>query len=144
MPIEHDCLNLCDQAVIAIQVRPPRLHHPDLRLREVVDDLHHPLTRRNKVGIEDRNKLTLRRLQPRIQRTRLVPIAICAVNVSHRLRVHPGKASRIPLDNLLRHDGRLVGRIVQYLTSKRSRGYSSLQHASISRSMTNCSLKIGS
>src|ERR1700754_4903162 len=70
--IQQDRLNLRQETVVAVQVSPPRLHHPDLRLREVMNHLHHPLSRRHKVRIEDRHKLALRYLEPLIKGSRLI------------------------------------------------------------------------
>ena len=37
MPVEQDCLNLREEAVVAVEMGPPRLHHADFRIVEVMD-----------------------------------------------------------------------------------------------------------
>ena len=83
-----------------------------------MDHLHHPLRRRHKVRIEDRDKLSTRDVQPLIQRARLIPMPVAAMQIHNRLRLHPGKPARIPLDDLPCHPGRLIGRIIQHLNLK--------------------------
>ena len=43
VPVEQDGFDLRQEAVVAVQVRPARLHHADLRLGEVMDHLHQPV-----------------------------------------------------------------------------------------------------
>ena len=61
--VEQDGLDLGQHAVVAVQVRPAGLHHADLGLGKVVDDLHEPVGRGHKVGVEDGDELALGHLE---------------------------------------------------------------------------------
>jgi hypothetical protein len=113
--IEQNRLDLGQEAVVAIQVRPSRLHHPNLRLREVMDYLHHPLSRRHKVRIEDCYKLAPCHIEALVERARLIPMPVAAMEIHNRLRLHPRKSAGIALDSLPRYFGCLIRRIVQHL-----------------------------
>ena len=118
VPIQQDRLHLGHKAVVPVQMGPPRLHHADPRLGKVVHHLHQPVRRRHKIRIEDRNQLASRGLQPRVQRARLVSMAVGAVQIHDRLRHQSRKSALIALHNLLRHFHRLVGRVVEQLDLK--------------------------
>ena len=81
MAIEQDGFHLSEKAVIAVEVSPAGLHHPDARFGKVVDDLHEPLRRRHEVSVEDRDELALGLLQTLIERARLVAVAVRAVQI---------------------------------------------------------------
>ncbi len=51
--IEEDGFDLGEEAVVAVEVGPAGLHHADLGLGKVMDDLHDPVRRGHEVGIED-------------------------------------------------------------------------------------------
>ena len=59
--VEHDGFNFGQERVVAVDVRPSRLHHADLRIGEVVDHLHQEIFRRDEVGVEDRDELAFGR-----------------------------------------------------------------------------------
>ena len=81
MPVEQDGLNPGQHAVFAIEVRPAGLHHADLGLSEVMDDLHDPVRRRHEVGIEDGDELAFGDLEAGIERTSLEAVTVGAVDV---------------------------------------------------------------
>ena len=64
VPVEQDGLDFRKKRVVAVQVRPARLHHADFRLGEVMDHAHEPVFRGNKVGVKDGDELALRGLHP--------------------------------------------------------------------------------
>jgi hypothetical protein len=74
--VEQDGLDLGQHAVVAVEVRPARLHHADLRLGEVVDHLHQPVGRRHKVGVEDGDELALGHLEAGIERPGLEAVRL--------------------------------------------------------------------
>ena len=54
--VEQNRFDLCEEAVVTVEMGPPGLHHADLRLGKVVDHLHQPVTRRHEVGVKDRDE----------------------------------------------------------------------------------------
>ncbi len=79
MAVEEDRLDLGEEAVVAIQVGPAGLHHSDGGFREVMDDLHDPLTGRDEVSVEDCDKLAARDLKPFVESSGFVSVAVAAV-----------------------------------------------------------------
>ena len=59
--VEQDGFNFGEERVVAVDVRPARLHHADLRIGEVVDHLHQEIFGRDEVGVEDGDELALGR-----------------------------------------------------------------------------------
>ena len=57
--VEQNGFDLRQQRIVAIDVRPARLHHADLRVGEMVDALEQKIARRHKIGIENRDELAL-------------------------------------------------------------------------------------
>ncbi len=108
--VEQDRLNLGQKRIAAVDVRPARLHHPDLGIGEVMDALEQKIRGRNKVGVENGNELALRRLQPLSQRPRLVALAVVAVMIGDRM---PKRG--IPLHQDACDLYGLVGRVVEQL-----------------------------
>ena len=53
MAIEQDRFDFGEKGIIAIDVRPPRLHHADIGFGEVVDGAHQKIFRHYEIGIED-------------------------------------------------------------------------------------------
>src|SRR5208283_3990482 len=81
MAVEQNRFDLGQQRVVAVDVRPARLYHPDLGVGEVVDTLEQKIGWRYKIGVKDSDEFTLCRFQSRLQSTRLVALAIVAVQV---------------------------------------------------------------
>ncbi len=79
--IEQNGLDLGKEAVVAVEMRPARLHHADLRIGKVMHNLHKPSSGRHKIGIEDGDKLARCHAQALSQRSRLEAMAIGPVNV---------------------------------------------------------------
>ena len=57
--VEEDGLDLGEEAVVAVEVRPTGLDHADAGFGEVVDDLAQPVGRGDEVGVEDGDELAL-------------------------------------------------------------------------------------
>ena len=89
---------------------PAGLHHPDLRIGEVMDGAHQKIFRRSEVGVENGNEFALRRLHPLRQRARFEALAIRAVMVGDGIAQR-----RIALHQTASHVDGLVGRVVQHL-----------------------------
>ena len=83
MAVEQNGFDLGQQRVVAVDVRPARLHHADLGIGEVMDALHQKVGRRNKIGVKDGDEFALCRFQSCLQSARLVALAIVAVQVNH-------------------------------------------------------------
>ncbi len=81
VPVEQDGLDLGQHAVVAVEVGPAGLHHADLGLGEVMDDLHEPVGRRHKVGVEDGDELAFGDLEAGIERAGFEAVTVGAVNV---------------------------------------------------------------
>ena len=85
MSVEQNGFYFRQKRIIPIDVRPPRLYHPNFRVGEVVNHLQQKIFCRSKVGIENGNILTLRCEHPILQRPGLVAFAIRAVNIRNRV-----------------------------------------------------------
>ena len=113
---------------------------PIVGLGKVVDHLHQPVGRRHKVGVEDGDELALGHLQAGVERAGLVAVPVGAMDVDD------GVAQR----GIARHDagGHLagfVGRVVEDLDLELvAAGTPWRRRPRSSRSITNCSLKMGS
>ncbi len=111
--VQQDGLDLRQHAVVAIEVRPARLHHAHLRLGKVVNHLHEPVGRWNKIGVEDGDKLAVSYFETRIERPGLIAVPVGAMDVDN------GMAERcVAGHNARGHFGRLIGRIVEHLDFK--------------------------
>src|SRR5512146_2272780 len=82
MSVEQDGLDVRQERVIPIQVRPPRLHHSDLRIGEMVDDLHQPILWWQEVGVEDGDELALTGPKPIRKCPSFIASAIGSVDIS--------------------------------------------------------------
>ena len=80
--VEQDRFDFGQKRIIAVNVRPARLHHADLGIGEVMDDLQQEVFRRSEIGVEDGDEFALRRFQSLGQRSRLVAFAIVAVMIA--------------------------------------------------------------
>ena len=79
--VEQDGLDLGQHAVVAVEVGPAGLHHADLGLGEVMDDLHEPVGRRNEVGVEDGDELAFGDFEAGVERSGLEAVTIGAMDV---------------------------------------------------------------
>ena len=140
MAVEKDGFNLGEQAVVAIEVRPAGLHHADGWIGEVMNDLHEPVGGWDEVGVEDGDEVAFGDFEAFVERSGFVAVAVGAVNVDDG--VAEGGVTR---DDLLGDLLRFVGGVVEDLDfGSLSAGYCMAQMASRRRSMTNCSLYMGS
>ena len=57
--IEQDGFDFGQKRIIAVDMRPARLHHADLRSGEVMDHAHDPVFRRHEVSVEDGDEFPL-------------------------------------------------------------------------------------
>src|SRR3981081_2889839 len=111
--IEQDRLDLREDGIVAVDVGPARLHHPDSRSSEVVDGAQQEVFRRSEVGVEDGDEFTLRRLHSFCQRSRLETLAVCTVMVAD------GMTKRgIALDQTARDFNGFVSGVVEHLYVK--------------------------
>ncbi len=85
MAIQQNGFHLREEGVVAIDVGPPRLHHADPWIREVMDGAQQKILRGREVGVKDSDELALRCLQTLGQRPRLEAFAIGAVIVADRI-----------------------------------------------------------
>src|SRR5437763_4766520 len=79
MSIEQDRFNFRKQRIVAIDMGPARLHHPNLWIGEVMDGAEQETFRRCEVSIEDGNELAFCHLHTFRQRTSFVAFAISAM-----------------------------------------------------------------
>ncbi len=91
-------------------MRPARLHHADLRLGEVVDHLHEPVGRRDKIGVEYGYELAFCHLESGIESAGLETMTVGAVYVNDGM-AQCGEA----LDNARGNFLGLVSRVVEDL-----------------------------
>ena len=108
--VEQNGLDLGQHAVVAVQVRPARLHHADLGLGKVVDHLHQPVGRRNKVGVEDGDELALGHFESGVEGPGLEAVPVGAVNIDD---VVP--ESGVAVDDCRGHLAGFVGGVVEHL-----------------------------
>ena len=108
--IEQDALDLGQHAVVPIEVRPASLHHADLRLGEMVDDLHQPVFGRHEVSVEDGDELAGRGLQSFVERAGLVAVAVGAVEILDRMA-----ETAVAFDDLAGDPDGFVGGVVKHL-----------------------------
>src|SRR5690606_527370 len=73
MPIKEHRLHFCEERIATIQVSPPRLHHSNIRIREIVNHLMQDVRRRNEVRVENKDQVAGSRLHPCFQGARLKP-----------------------------------------------------------------------
>src|SRR5271157_4274581 len=108
--VEQNGLDLGQEGVIAVEVRPPRLHHADLRIGEVMDDFHKPLRLGCKIGVEDRDELAGGDLQAGIEGAGLVAFAVGAMMVADVVAQRS-----VAFDHGLRRLYGFIRRVVEYL-----------------------------
>src|SRR5690242_16766675 len=63
---------------------PATLHHADLLIGEIVDELEKEVSRRHKIGIEDGDELALSRFHAFLQSARLEAFPVCTVMIGNR------------------------------------------------------------
>src|SRR5579883_1029780 len=83
--VEQHRLDFGQQVVTAVEICPPRLHHSDLFVREVVDGALKEIDRRDEVRVEDRDNFNGRGLQAILKSECLVTLAIGSMNVLDRI-----------------------------------------------------------
>src|SRR5215471_4215531 len=81
MAIQEHGLDLCEHVVMAIQITPARLHHTDLLVGEEMHRALEKISRRNKIGIEDRHNLSVGRTQSILQCTCLEAVPVFPADV---------------------------------------------------------------
>ena len=113
--VEQDGLDLGEEAVVAVEVGPARLHHADGGFGEVMDDLHDPVAWGDEVGVEDGDELALGVLEAGIERACFIAVAVLAVEIDDGLRGHAVEAGGVAFDDLPGNLGGLVGRVVEDL-----------------------------
>src|SRR5271156_4125461 len=59
--VQQNGFHLREKRIVAIDVRPARLHHADLRVSKVMDGARQKIFRRSEVCVEDGDKFALRR-----------------------------------------------------------------------------------
>ena len=84
MPVEQNRLNLGQKRIVPVDVRPARLHHPDLRIGEVMNRPQQKIFRRNEIRVEDGDELALGGLHPLRQRPRLEAFPVGAMQIADR------------------------------------------------------------
>src|SRR5207237_6051598 len=82
MAVQQNGFHLGEQRIIAIQISPACLHHPDLFILEVRDAAPKKIGSRNKVGVEDRHELALRRFQPVLKSAGLIAPTVGAIDIT--------------------------------------------------------------
>src|ERR1700732_794613 len=85
MAVEQNGFYLGQHRVVAVDVGPPRLHHADLGIGEVMDALQQKVGRRNKISVKDGNEFALCRFQSFGQSAGLVALTVVAVQVGNRM-----------------------------------------------------------
>ena len=112
--VEENGFDVGQKRIVAVQIRPARLHHPDflaaLGIQEIRNRAPQEIRFRNEVGVKDRHEFALSGSQPVLQRSGLVTLTICAMDVrnGHALG---GVALRARASHFLR----LIGGIIQHL-----------------------------
>ena len=92
MAVKEDGLDVREQGVVAVEIRPARLHHADffaaLRIHEVRNRAAEEIGLREKVRVEDGDEFARRGFQPIFQRAGFVAFAVGAMDVDdgHALR----------------------------------------------------------
>src|SRR4051794_33651265 len=59
MPIEQDGFHIGEERIVAVEMRPARLHHSDFWIGKMMNDAHEPVLRRAEVSVEDSDELAL-------------------------------------------------------------------------------------
>ena len=92
MAVEQDGFHLSEQRVIGIEIGPASLHHADARaaagIHEIGNGEAQKIGRRHKVGVKNRDELSLGSFQSMFERAGFVAFAIGAMDVGdgHALR----------------------------------------------------------
>jgi hypothetical protein len=69
MPIEQYCLSSRQPGIGPINMTPPGLNHPHLRIAKVMDTIKEDVGRGNKVRIQDKEKFSLRPIESIVERS---------------------------------------------------------------------------
>jgi hypothetical protein len=108
--VQEHRLDLGEQRGLAVEMGPPRLHHADGGIGELVDGALEDVRGRHEVGVEHRDELPVRPREPLGERARLVPLPRLPVDV-----VDPVAGLGHPPAAPPRDRGRVVGRVVEHL-----------------------------
>ena len=79
--IEQHGLHFGQDVVVPIQIRPARLDHPDLRIREMMHGAGQEIDGRHEIGVENRDDFARRRFEPVLERAGFVALTIGPVDV---------------------------------------------------------------
>src|SRR4051812_7631636 len=79
--VEKDGLDLREERVVAVEVRPASLHHADLRVSKVVNNAHEPVFGRDEVSVKDGDELALTLFHAFFQGAGFETLAVVAMNV---------------------------------------------------------------
>ncbi len=110
MAVEQNRFHFGERGIVPVDVAPARLHHGELRIREIRDGAAEKIGGRNKIGVEDGDVFSARGFQPFLQRSGLETLAIVAMNVAD------GNAECLVAFDAIASDFlRFVGRIVEHL-----------------------------
>jgi hypothetical protein len=110
MAVEKNRFHLREKRIVTVDVRPARLHHPDLWIGEVMNGLQKKILGRREIGVEDGNEFAFCSLQPLRQSPGLEPVAIGAMVIAYWISQR-GEA----FNEIAGHCAGFVGRIVQQL-----------------------------
>ena len=110
MPVEHDCLQARQQIVGTVDVGPAHLGATHNWVGEVVDQLAQKIRLRHKVGVKNRNQISLRGLHPVLKRAGFEAGAVVAMDV-----MNVETLRRVSFNCSARDAHRLVRGIVEHL-----------------------------
>ena len=85
MAVEQNGFHLGQHRVVAVDVRPARLHHAHFGIGEVMDALQQKIGGRNKISVKDGDEFSRRCSQSFRQSARFVALTIVAVQVLDRM-----------------------------------------------------------
>ncbi len=84
MPVQQHGLHFGQHVVVAIQITPARLHHPDLGIGKMMNGVAQEIDGRDEIGIEHGHDFALRGHEAVLQRARFIAVTIGAVNIFDR------------------------------------------------------------
>ena len=108
MPVEQDGFHFSQERIMPVDVRPARLHHPDVGISEVVDGAHQEIFRRREVCVKDDDELAFCGFQSLGKRPGLKPLAIAPVMIGNRI-----SQPRVAVHQHSSYINRFIGRVIQ-------------------------------
>src|SRR5947208_14038046 len=84
MAVEQDRFHFGKKRIVAIDVRPARLHHADFWIGEMMDRAQQEVLWWDEVRVKDGDELACCGLHPLRQRARLVALAVCTMVIRAR------------------------------------------------------------